>query len=236
MMKRLISTDQTRIPEIQRKILSYLAMKGPQTKYKIEKETRINHASVHETVEKLKILGIIKGENIGQTRTGLKKVKYWLTAKALIYAAQQGLIDSKKTQSIEKRHNIEVPCKFHCGRPFANPENDCDCVKSFKARYPEVFFRILTHMPNILESREEDLSKFSCLSAILGSFYLFLSDPEYHKECLEAQDLEAGCHGIAIDPDDESTANPFVSPIAEVIFKVLGVSVPKLPSSATSKD
>lgn len=149
----------------------------------------------------------------------------WLTIKGLIYTVQQGAIEPKNAQDIEKMHNLDIPCKFHCGRPFANPKADCDWVKSFKSRYPEVFFKILAHMPNIIESQEENRSQFSCLSAILGSIYLFLSDLEYHEQCLKAQDLEAGCHGIAIDPDDESTVNPFVSPIAETIFKVLGIDV-----------
>jgi hypothetical protein len=56
-----------------------VAEEGPQTKYEVEKKTKVNHASVHEAVKHLLDMGAFEGEKVGITRVGLSKVKYKLT-------------------------------------------------------------------------------------------------------------------------------------------------------------
>jgi hypothetical protein len=61
-------------------ILTCIAKLGkPQTKYQIEKKTRINHASLHQAVEKLKEIKAIIGKEIGKTRANQSKTAYALT-------------------------------------------------------------------------------------------------------------------------------------------------------------
>ena len=72
------ATDELTVS--QKKVLSYLALSGkPQTKYKIEKGTRINHASVHEAVNELEKEGILKSEKIGKSRARQDVKEYCLT-------------------------------------------------------------------------------------------------------------------------------------------------------------
>jgi hypothetical protein len=60
------------------KVLIQIAKWGPQTKYVIEKRTKVNHASVHEAVEYFVEVGDVKGEKVGVTRTGQAKTEYSL--------------------------------------------------------------------------------------------------------------------------------------------------------------
>jgi hypothetical protein len=74
----------------QRKVLFYIALKGkPTTKYSIEKETRINHASVHEAVNELEKGGALKSEEIGQSRARQAMRQYSLTRYGAVLAILQ---------------------------------------------------------------------------------------------------------------------------------------------------
>jgi len=68
------------------KVLFHIARKGPKTKYQIEKEIRINHATIHESIKILLACRLVTGEKIGTTRVGLAKIEYKLTAKGLVEA------------------------------------------------------------------------------------------------------------------------------------------------------
>jgi len=71
--------DRLHMTESQKKVLLQIAKKGPQTKYNVEKETKVNHASVHEAVQHFLHARIFQGEKVGVARTGLPKTKYKLT-------------------------------------------------------------------------------------------------------------------------------------------------------------
>jgi len=75
----LSQTEERPLPESHKKVLLGIAKKGPQTKYKIEKETKVNHASTHEAVKNLLNMGMLEGEEVGTTRVGLPKTEYKLT-------------------------------------------------------------------------------------------------------------------------------------------------------------
>jgi len=82
------ATDQ--LVASQKKVLFYIALKGtPQTKYSIEKETKINHASVLEAVNELEKKGALKGEKIGQSRAGQDIKKFVLTRQGAFLAIKQ---------------------------------------------------------------------------------------------------------------------------------------------------
>lgn len=67
------------LPQSLQKVLLEIAKEGPETKYQVEKATKVNHASVHENVKKLLSWGAVEGEEIGITRTGQPKISYKLT-------------------------------------------------------------------------------------------------------------------------------------------------------------
>jgi len=66
------------------RVLLHIAKQGPKTKYQIERETKISHATIHEAIRVLLACRQIKGEKIGTTRVGLPKVEYGLTPRGLI--------------------------------------------------------------------------------------------------------------------------------------------------------
>jgi len=68
------------------RVLLHIAMKGPKTKYRIEKETRLSHAMVHEAIKVLLDYGQVEGKRVGTTRVGLPKTEYSLTPRGLIEA------------------------------------------------------------------------------------------------------------------------------------------------------
>ncbi|MGQ9642194.1 MAG: hypothetical protein ACUVUF_08815 [Candidatus Bathycorpusculaceae bacterium] len=74
------------ITESLKKVLLQIANEGPQTKYRIEKYTKVNHASIHEAVKNLVNAGVLEGEHIGTTRIGLPKTQYKLTFYGLCIA------------------------------------------------------------------------------------------------------------------------------------------------------
>ena len=82
----LIQKGKQSITESLKKVLLQIAKEGPQTKYKIEKYTKVNHASIHEAVKNLVNAGVLEGEQIGKTRIGLPKTQYRLTFYGLCIA------------------------------------------------------------------------------------------------------------------------------------------------------
>jgi len=74
------------MPESYKKVLLHIAQEGPKTKYQIEKETRLSHATVHEAIYVLSNYGQIEGKTVGTTRVGLPKTQYSLTPRGLIEA------------------------------------------------------------------------------------------------------------------------------------------------------
>lgn len=114
------------LPTSQLKILKHLALQGPepkepQTKYQIQKNTKINHASVCEAVDTLLKLGALEGERIGKTRTGQPMTKYSLTLSGVGLALSRcdqknGLVDVRIYPAVASKWSSEEPIllgKYH---------------------------------------------------------------------------------------------------------------------------
>lgn len=82
----MVSVQTQHMTQSQKKVLRYLAEKGPATKYEIEKITKVNHASVHEAIKKFLGYQFIEGETIGITRVRLPKIQYRLNFHGLLAA------------------------------------------------------------------------------------------------------------------------------------------------------
>lgn len=76
----------SQMPKSYIRVLLHIAMEGPKTKYRIEKETRLSHAMVHEAIAVLLDYGQVEGKRVGTTRVGLPKTEYKLTPRGLIEA------------------------------------------------------------------------------------------------------------------------------------------------------
>lgn len=83
-MRHVYRLDQ--MPKSYVRVLLHIAMKGPRTKYQIEKETGLSHAIVHEAIEVLLDYGHVEGKRVGTTRVGLPKTEFLLSPHGLIEA------------------------------------------------------------------------------------------------------------------------------------------------------
>ena len=75
-------------PENYVRVLLHIAIGGPKTKYQIEKETKLNHATIHEAIRVLLAHKQIRGKVVGTTRVGLPKTEYGLTPRGLFEAIE----------------------------------------------------------------------------------------------------------------------------------------------------
>lgn len=75
-----------KLPKKYVQVLLYIAKNGAKTKYEIEKETRISHATVFEAVKFFEEIGVLEGEQIDVTRVGLPLKKFKLTFQGLYIA------------------------------------------------------------------------------------------------------------------------------------------------------
>jgi len=90
----------------------YIASVGPQTKYEIETGTEVNHASIHDAVEKFKRMRVLMGEAIGLTRTGQQKIRYRLTLYGFCLAIEKLMMrnaDRKVFGKIVEKGNCLEP-------------------------------------------------------------------------------------------------------------------------------
>lgn len=113
--KGVFQSNPDYLPKSQRNILTDLALKGPnpaklQTKYQIEKDTAINHASICEAIDKLALKGpnqALIGENIGETRCRKQSVKYNLT----LYGVWAAIVNS------DSKHYCEIAKEWEQSAP-----------------------------------------------------------------------------------------------------------------------
>lgn len=82
------------IPKKYIQVLLHIAINGAKTKYEIEKETHISHASVFDAVKFFEQKGILEGEQIGKTRIGLPLKKFKLTFFGVCMALKHANPDS----------------------------------------------------------------------------------------------------------------------------------------------
>jgi DNA-binding MarR family transcriptional regulator len=101
----VITREKQPIPESQKRVLIQIAEKGPQTKYEIEKQTGVNHASIHEIVNAFVKAGLLKDRKTGVTRVGLPKRTYSLTLHGL--CAVIGHLKEHSLEIIEKWAHLE---------------------------------------------------------------------------------------------------------------------------------
>lgn len=63
------------------KVLELLAKERNLNKYRIAQKTKLSYSRIHESIERLEKDGLIKGEVVGKTTTGLDKKEYSLTLR-----------------------------------------------------------------------------------------------------------------------------------------------------------
>lgn len=107
------------LPGTQLDILKYLALLGPepdkkQTKYKIQIETKINHASVSEATSKLTEMKALKSEYVGTSRAHQPMFKYKPTLKGVFMSLSRcdqrdGLIDHRIYKKIAEKWSQKEP-------------------------------------------------------------------------------------------------------------------------------
>jgi len=151
----------------------------------------------------------------------------WLTIKGLIYAVQQGAIEPKDAPDIQEKHKIKIPCTISC-QEEKDKRDTCRYVEKFKSKHPEVFFKVLSCLPRILESPEDRMNEYCCLASILGACYLYYTDPGFYEECQRTKNFDAGCLGMA-DPGPPYYPEKTIFSIARPMFTILGFEMPKTP-------
>jgi len=104
--KKKLNMSQS-LPESHRKILLHVAERGPQNKYRIEKETKLNHATVHKAVKNLSHMKLLQGKKVGKARTGRAKIEYKPTFLGLLYAIELSDIRRNLNKIIEKWRHLE---------------------------------------------------------------------------------------------------------------------------------
>lgn len=219
-------------------IVKYIAEYPASSEYKIYQEVKVELKGRCKTKEEKKKLTfsrifVLRKVTMFENRGFLRLDKgprnanlSWLTAKGLIYAVQQGVIEPKLALGIMRKHKMEVPCNRNCGRYENDTTCECSDVKNFMQQQPEAFFKLLSRLPNVLEVSQDDMSKYTCLATMLGAFYLFLTDPEYYKQCCLDGTLEFGCNGIA-DPGPGLNAEASLMSIVKPFLNILGFDIPK---------
>lgn len=75
-----------KLPQKYVEVLLHIAKKGAKTKYEIEGETDISHASIFEAVKFFEEIGVLEGQQIGVTRVGLPLKKFKFTLQGLYIA------------------------------------------------------------------------------------------------------------------------------------------------------
>jgi predicted transcriptional regulator len=98
------------IPESYKKVLLQVAKEGPQTKYDIEKKTKVNHASVHEAIKYFVKVGDVEGKKVGVTRTGQAKIIYELTFSGIWQIVK--IIDPKDYDEVFPKLKSFLPLIF----------------------------------------------------------------------------------------------------------------------------
>lgn len=98
------------IPQTYKKVLLQIAKEGPQTKYDVEKKTKVNHASIHEAVKHFLKAGALEGKKVGVTRTGQAKIKYGLTLLGLCLTVQTA--DSRDYDEVILKWKHFLPLVF----------------------------------------------------------------------------------------------------------------------------
>lgn len=99
-------------------MLTYLAKFGPATKYQIEKalsrdtETRIDHATLHQIVNRLKHNASIKAVRTGKSRVGLPMEYYDLDVARLVGAIQSDATRTLDFNSIANKYRSHLPLIF----------------------------------------------------------------------------------------------------------------------------
>ncbi|MFC1487075.1 hypothetical protein ACFLRN_05235 [Thermoproteota archaeon] len=163
------------LPKSHKKVLLYISMEGPKTKYEIEKGTRINHASIFEAIKNLNKLGAIKGKKIGTTRTGLPKTNFGLTFLGLGKALQ--ITDVKNYNGIIQKWKHLEPILFgrwsYFKEKVGRKETERFFLQSVRWSFPS--------------SRSEEMMEDFRSEAIVAHFAMFReeifdSDPEIFPE------------------------------------------------------
>lgn len=85
-MTRNFLENPSSMPESYKVVLMCIVKKGPQIKYEIEKETKVNRATVYKAVERFVAAGALEARKIGVARTGLQITRYDLTLLGLCMA------------------------------------------------------------------------------------------------------------------------------------------------------
>lgn len=98
------------IPQTYKKVLLQIAKEGPQTKYDVEKKTKVNHASIHEAVKYFIKVGDVEGKKVGVTRTGQAKIRYELTFLGLWRIVE--IADSKDYDEVFPKLKRFLPLIF----------------------------------------------------------------------------------------------------------------------------
>lgn len=164
------------MPGSHKKVLVYIALEGPKTKYDIEKGTKINHASIFQAVKNFLDSGALEGEVIGTTRTGLPKTNFGLTFLGLVMALQITDIRNYK-KIIHKWRNLE-PILFGRWNYFE---------EIVGRKETEEFFYKSVRFASIRSSKPEDIMEDFRADAVVGHFAKFREeifdvDPEVFPE------------------------------------------------------
>jgi hypothetical protein len=151
----------------------------------------------------------------------------WLTFRGLMYAIQNGIIEAKDAGTIEAAHKLKqkIIC-YRLGGPEPTVCQRPGSVDEFKQQYPEIFFNVLSRLPNILQLDEKDIgiSNLSCFATFLGGFYRYLTDEKYYVDCQSEQEhFQVGCFGACGHGEI-----PFTF-IMETLLKTLGFKLPDPP-------
>jgi|GEM_PF-5943700 len=185
------------------------------------KKFTFNRILVLRWVDKLQARGFLRVEK------GPRNAKLcWLTDKGLVYAIKQDLIEPKDALSTMQKHKLEIPSTRRCGMYGDDDTGKCEYIKRFMEKQPEAFFKVLSRLPNILDTSQNDLSKYTCPATMLGAAYLFLTDAEFYGKSYQNDELNLGCHGIS--GVSESGAG-FIMVILKPFLSVLGFDIPKEP-------
>jgi hypothetical protein len=237
--KRTENVNMSEIDKETKAILRYIAQHPASSEYRIYQEVVAElkgkcRTKKEKDVVKFSRISVLRKVTMLQNKHFLRLEKgprnaylSWLTVKGLIYALQCHAIEPEDAQEIEKKHNLNIPCKAHSENCFVyvGPTLECELVKNFKDGNPAVFFMLLSHIPKILDAEEHEMSLFSCLSGILGSIYLYITDSRFRDKCYHEQEISIGCGDIS-NPE-EGTCTYFLSPIGEIMLRSLGIDLPK---------
>ena len=129
------------IPASFKKVLLQIAREGPQTKYDIEKKTKVNHASVHDAIKHFIKTGVLEGEKVGITRTGQAKTKYKITFAGIWPIIE--VIESKQYDEIFPKLKHFLPLLFGKWIYFRNHGLSEELVKALNWLNREVdYWRI----------------------------------------------------------------------------------------------